>query len=92
MKNAEQLYHGCRFPLEIISHAVWLYHRFCLNLQDVDDLLAEWGIAVSYESFGYGATVTVLKCHMNPLEKVDEKSVGSNLLDRPSALLRFMAK
>ena len=57
----------------------------------MDELLAEWGIAVSYESFGYGATVTVLKCHMNPLEKVDEKSVGSNLLDRPSALLRFMA-
>lgn len=41
----------------------------------MDDLLAEWGIAVSYESFGYGATVTVLKCHMNPLENVDENAL-----------------
>ncbi len=29
MKDAEQLYHGYRFPPTIISHAVWLYHRFC---------------------------------------------------------------
>ena len=50
MKDAEQLYHGYRFPPTIISHAVWLYHRFCLSLRDVEDLLAERGIAVSYES------------------------------------------
>ena len=50
------------------------------------------GELLSPRSFGYGATVTVLKCHMNPLENVDEKCVGSNPLDRPSALLRFMAK
>jgi len=50
MKNAEQLYHGYRFPSEIISQAVWLYHRFCLSLRDVEDLLAERGMAVSYES------------------------------------------
>ena len=29
-------YHGYRFPPEIISHAVWLYHRFCLVDQDGD--------------------------------------------------------
>ena len=50
MKDAEQLYHGYRFPPTIISHAVWLYHRFCLSLRDVEDLLAERGITVSYES------------------------------------------
>ena len=50
MKDADQLYHGYRFPPEIISHAVWLYYRFCLSLRDVEDLLAERGIAVSYES------------------------------------------
>lgn len=33
-------------PPTIISHAVWLYHRFCLSLRDVEDLLAERGIAV----------------------------------------------
>jgi len=45
-----QLYHGYRLHPTIISHAVWLYHRFCLSLPDVEDLLAERGIAVSYES------------------------------------------
>jgi len=30
-------YHGYRFPPEIISHAVWLYHRFCLSFRDADD-------------------------------------------------------
>ncbi len=31
-------YSGYRFPPEILSRAVWLYHRFCLSFQDVDDL------------------------------------------------------
>jgi len=43
-------YHGYRFPPEIISHAIWLYHRFCLSFRDVEDLLAERGVEVSYES------------------------------------------
>ena len=41
-------YHGYRFPPEIISHAVWLYHRFCLSFRDTEDLLAQRGITVSY--------------------------------------------
>ena len=43
-------YHGYRFPPEIISHAVWLYHRFCLSFRDTEDLLAQRGITVSYEA------------------------------------------
>jgi len=43
-------YRGYRFPPEIISHAVWLYYRFCLSFRDVEDLLAERGIIVSYET------------------------------------------
>ena len=43
-------YHRYRFPPEIISHAVWLYHRFCLSFRDVEDLLAQRGITVSYET------------------------------------------
>ncbi len=42
-------YRGHRFPREIISHAVWLYHRFCLSFRDIEDLLAERGVIVSYE-------------------------------------------
>ncbi len=50
MYNDRQRYHRHRFPPEIISHAVWLYHRFGLSLRDVEDLLAERGITVSYEA------------------------------------------
>jgi transposase-like protein len=49
MKNAPSRYHGHRFPPEIIGYAVWVYHRFCLTFRDVEDLLAERGIIVSYE-------------------------------------------
>ncbi len=48
MVNYTRRYHRHRFPPEIISHAVWLYHRFGLSLRDVEDLLAERGITVSY--------------------------------------------
>jgi putative transposase len=44
------LYKGHRFPPEIIQYAVWLYHRFSLSHRDIEDLLAERGITVSYES------------------------------------------
>ncbi len=50
MNDHTPSYHGYRFPPEIISHAVWLYHRFCLSFRDVEDLLAERGIMVTYEA------------------------------------------
>jgi putative transposase len=39
-----------RFPAEIISHAVWLYHVFSLSLRDVELILAERGVIVTHES------------------------------------------
>ena len=50
MTSPAPRYHDYRFPSEIISHAVWLYHRFGLSFRDVEDLLAERGITVSYET------------------------------------------
>ena len=50
MNSAAPRYHGYRFPPLIISHAVWLYHRFCLSFRDAEDLLAQRGITVSYET------------------------------------------
>src|SRR5712672_1422378 len=41
---------GYRFPPVIIQRAIWLYARFTLSLRDVEDLLAERGIIVSYET------------------------------------------
>src|SRR5208337_4825609 len=43
-------YTGYRFPPEIIHQPIWLYLRFTLSLRDVEDLLAERGVAVSYET------------------------------------------
>ena len=43
-------YRGYRFPPDIISHAVWLYHRFSLSSRDVEDLLAQRGVTVTHEA------------------------------------------
>ncbi len=50
MTSQPPSYRGYRFPPEIISHTVWLYHRFSLSFRDVEDLLAERGITVTYEA------------------------------------------
>ncbi len=50
MKKAKNPYTGYRYPAEIISHAVWLYFRFTLSYRDVEELLAAWGIVVTYET------------------------------------------
>ena len=47
MKN---IYKRHRFPPSVIQHAVWLYYRFNLSVRDVEDLLAERNITVSYEA------------------------------------------
>jgi len=47
MKN---LYKRHRFPPSVIQYAVWLYYRFNLSVRDVEDLLFERNINVSYES------------------------------------------
>ena len=49
MSSQAPSYRGYRFPSEIISHAVWLYYRFALSFRDVEDLLAQRSIIVTYE-------------------------------------------
>jgi putative transposase len=58
-------YGGYRFPPEIIQQAIWLYLRFTLSLRDVEDLLAERGIAVSYE------TIRRWVAHFGPMIAAD---------------------
>ena len=48
MNSELAMYRGYRYPPAIISHAVWLYHRFCLSFRNVEDLLAERGIIVLF--------------------------------------------
>ena len=43
-------YHRHRFPSIVIQQAIWLYFRFALSYRDVEDVLAERGIDVSYET------------------------------------------
>ena len=46
----ELSYRRHRFPPVVIQHAVWLYLRFTLSYRDVEDLLAERGLDISYET------------------------------------------
>src|SRR5215211_7358516 len=50
MTSEPATYPGYRFPAEIISYAVWLYHVFGLSFREVELLLAERGITVTHES------------------------------------------
>ncbi len=50
MTSQPPSYRGYRFPPAIISHAVWVYHRFGLSFRDIEDLLAERGVSVTYEA------------------------------------------
>jgi putative transposase len=62
-------YSGYRFPAVIISHCTWLYFRFALSYRDVEEMMAERGVTVSYESirewclkFGGGYTRRIRSC------------------------------
>jgi putative transposase len=52
-RPATNLFKCHRFPAEIISHCVWLYFRFCLSYRDVEELMAERGIILTYEAVRY---------------------------------------
>jgi putative transposase len=43
-------YKGFRYPAEIISHCVWLYHRFPLSFREVEEMMLQRGIVVSHET------------------------------------------
>lgn len=48
--KSSQMYKRHRFAAEVIQYAVWLYRRFNLSHRDIEDLLAQRGIRVSYEA------------------------------------------
>lgn len=50
MECAPPSYKGHRYPVEIISHCVWLYFRFPLSFREVEELMLERGVVVSYET------------------------------------------
>src|SRR5215204_3869309 len=65
-----------QFPPDIIRHAVWLYLRFTLSYRDVEELLAERGLEVSYETvrrwvlkFGPGFARRLRRCRPRPSDR-----------------------
>ena len=50
MDSAPPSYKGHRYPVEIIFHCVWLYHRFPLSYREVEELMLERGVVVSHET------------------------------------------
>jgi putative transposase len=50
VESGSPSYRAFRFPAEIISHAVWLYHRFPLSFREVEELLLARGVIVSHET------------------------------------------
>jgi putative transposase len=49
-RTSANRYKNYRFPVEMISHGVWLYHRFCLSYRDVEELLFAHAVSVMYEA------------------------------------------
>ena len=68
------LYARHRFPPEIIQHAVWPYFRFTLSFRDVEELLAERGLDVSYESI----RCWVLKFGIQYARRIDRRRPRPN--------------
>ena len=50
MEAVSLSYKGHRYPVEVTSHCVWLYFRFPLSFREVEELMVERGIVVSYET------------------------------------------
>ncbi|MET8747955.1 IS6 family transposase [Streptomyces sp. NPDC004728] len=50
MGDVSPSYKGHRYPAEVISHCVWLYFRFPLSFREVEELMLERGVIVSYET------------------------------------------
>lgn len=83
MKKCKSLYHGHRFPAAVISCAVRWYFRFQLSLRDIEELLFERGVIVSYETircwcekFGRGFAHRVKAARRKPLSALSHKMAG----------------
>ncbi|MGY3206351.1 putative transposase [Streptomyces sp. TE5632] len=50
MSSASPSYQGHRYPVEVIAHCVWRYFRFPLSFREVEELMLERGVLVSYET------------------------------------------
>ncbi|MCP3770703.1 IS6 family transposase [Streptomyces sp. MAR25Y5] len=87
MDSAPPSYKGHRYPVEVISHCVWLYFRFPLSFREVEELMLERGVIVSYETvrrwcatFGQGYAGALRRRRSRPGGKwhLDEVFIKTN--------------
>lgn len=87
MSSASPSYKGHRYPVEIIAHCVWLYFRFPLSFREVEELMLERGVIVSYETvrrwcakFGQGYANDLRRRRVRPGDKwhLDEVFIKIN--------------
>ena len=71
-KKKRSLYHGHRFPAVVISQAVRWYFRFQLSLRDIEELLFERGVIVSYETIRRNRLAMLLG-HVNTNEQIVQR-------------------
>ena len=80
MTSQVHCYHGYRFPPEIISYAVWLYHRFGLSFRDVEDLLAQRGHHGQLRDGA--AVVSAIRSSLRPETAAPSWSAGRHVASR----------
>ncbi|MGW1659189.1 IS6 family transposase [Streptomyces atratus] len=87
MSSVSPSHRGHRYPVEIISYCVWLYHRFPLSFREVEELMLERGVVVSYETvrrwclkFGQAYANALRRRHPRPGDKwhLDEVFIKIN--------------
>src|SRR4051812_23856602 len=88
-------YRRHRFPPPIIQHAIWLYLRFTLSYRDVEDLLAERGLEISYETvrrwvlkFGPGIARNLRRCRPRPRGRWHLDGMGGRMAGKRMYLWR----
>src|SRR3954463_14965857 len=88
-------YRRHRFPPPVIQHAIWLYLRFTLSYRDVEELLAERGLEVSYETvrrwvlkFGPGFARRLRRCRPRPSDRWHLDEMGVRIAGKGMSLGR----
>lgn len=92
MRNAKLLYSGHRFLAEVISFSVRWYFRFQLSVHDIEELLFERGVVVSYETVRwcdksggcFAHHVKMMRCKPGTTWRIDE--MFATLRERPYLL------
>jgi transposase-like protein len=74
---SSSLYKGHRYPVEVISHCVWLYHRFPLSFHEVEEMMLARGVLVTYETIRGWSRSSGIPTRMNRAADGLRRSISS---------------